>query len=291
MTAISRNHPFSTPYAEPSVEEENDDSSRPTKNLRRSKAKLEDKISVEELIEEPEDVHNRDAASETITTKMTKATKATTTTTTAATTAATKMTATKMTATTKATTATTATTNGTKEEDTRKNFDAVTERLWGKKETRKPRPPEPPKEKRPTDEEWMKENELMQCLKMLRGEITAPELQRRKAFYAHWDKLEGVEKPDHEKDAKNGFNFRKNKNNNNNRRGKKSMDTKAEDDKKSGSTFDRILQDIENKRGKPDPSKDKQPAVTWKMFMIMFVFYFLWGFKGVIWRYFFPSKK
>ena len=47
----------------------------------------------------------------------------------------------------------------------------------------------------------------------------------------------------------------------------------------------------ENKRGKQDPSKDKQPAVTWKMFIIMFVFYFLWGFKGVIWRYFFPSKK
>jgi len=264
MTAISRNHPFSTPYVEPSVEEEDDDdTSRATKNLRpRSKAKLDDKdkISVEELIEEPEDVV-ADAASETTTT-----------------------------------TTTTTATNGSKEEDTRKNFDAVTEKLWGKKETRKPRPPEPPKEKRPTDEEWMKENELMQCLKMLRGEITASELQRRKAFYAYWDKVEGVEKPDHEKDAKNVFNYRKNKNNNNNinnnnRRGKKPTDKKAEDDKKSGSTFDRIVQDIENKRGKRDPSKDKQPAVTWKMFIIMFVFYFLWGFKSVIWRYFFPSKK
>ena len=116
MTAISRNHPFSTPYVEPSVEEEDDDdTSRATKNLRpRSKAKLDDKdkISVEELIEEPEDVV-ADAASETTTT-------------------------------------TTTATNGSKEEDTRKNFDAVTEKLWGKKETRKPRPPEPRNQNRNT---------------------------------------------------------------------------------------------------------------------------------------------
>ena len=114
MTAISRNHPFSTPYVEPSVEEEDDDTSRATKNLRpRSKAKLDDKdkISVEELIEEPEDVV-ADAASETTTT--------------------------------------TTATNGSKEEDTRKNFDAVTEKLWGKKETRKPRPPEPRNQNRNT---------------------------------------------------------------------------------------------------------------------------------------------
>ena len=102
MTSISRNHPFSTPFVESSVEEDNEDSSRAT-NPRRSKAKL-DQISVEELIEEPEDIHVGDAASETTTTT---------------------------------------TTNGTKEEDTKRNFDEVTERLWGKKETRKPRPPEP----------------------------------------------------------------------------------------------------------------------------------------------------
>jgi len=187
---------------------------------------------------------------------------------------------------------------GGKEEDTRKKFDKVTEQLWGKRETRKKMPPPPPKPVRPSNEEWMKENELMQCLKLLRGEITAPELKRRKEFFAHWDKLEGVEKPKKGEGKTSGQKRRGGDERGGKRRSTttKEKPEKDEDEdksfKQSGSSFDRILKDMEKKRKRPDP-KDlaKSPTVTWKMFFIMFLFQFIMGFRGIIWNYFFPSKK
>ena len=34
-----------------------------------------------------------------------------------------------------------------------------------------------------------------------------------------------------------------------------------------------------------------QPALSWKMFWVIFFFYLVLGFKNIIWQYFFPSKK
>ena len=42
--------------------------------------------------------------------------------------------------------------------------------------------------------------------------------------------------------------------------------------------------------GKPGTGPN-HTAVTWKMFFVIFCFYFLLGFKNIIWQFFFPSKK
>ena len=46
----------------------------------------------------------------------------------------------------------------------------------------------------------------------------------------------------------------------------------------------------EEKRKKKGPDTET-PTVTRKMFVVMFLFYFLMGFRGLIWNYFFPSNK
>jgi len=169
-----------------------------------------------------------------------------------------------------------------KTEDTKKKFEEVTERLWGKREQRKKPPKELMAETRPSNEPWMQENELMQCLKLLRGEITTPELQRRKAFFKYWDENENPANKNPEPTPKKPENRK---------RGPGATAKPEEKVKQSGSSFDKILRDVEKNKNKPGKKEKEGPTVSWKMFFYMFIFYFLMGFKGIIWNYFFPSAK
>merc|ERR1712087_81472 len=168
---------------------------------------------------------------------------------------------------------------GWQKEETRKKFEEVTEKLWGKREERKKPPEELMAEKRPTNEEWMQENELMQCLKLLRGEIAPQELQRRKAFFKYWD---ANENPADKSEAKPKLRKPENRR----RPGEQSKDA---DPKKSGASFDKIVKDMDRDEKKKNAKAGHQ--VSWKMFWCIFLFYVLMGFKGMIWNYFFPKKK
>ena len=53
------------------------------------------------------------------------------------------------------------------------------------------------------------------------------------------------------------------------------------------------MKDVEKKRKEAAKEKQKESAISWKMFIGMFIFYLLMAFKNVLWNYFFPkaSKK